>query len=96
MGDLKSKEGNCSRDPVDDNEVEFDTTRNMRCTVYIYIQYVFTYHLLIKKYIHIVCSLCAVIVHLEKEIERWMTLGIASRKVLICKRQKYTDIYHIL
>lgn len=37
MGDLKSKEGNCSRDPVDDNEVEFDTTRNMRCTVYIYI-----------------------------------------------------------
>lgn len=36
MGDLKSKEGNCSRDPVDDNEVEFDTTRNMRCTVYIY------------------------------------------------------------
>lgn len=42
MGDLKSKEGNCSRDPVD-NEVEFDTTRNMRCTVYIYIYTVCVY-----------------------------------------------------
>ena len=25
----------CSRDPVDDNEVEFDVTRNMKC-IYIY------------------------------------------------------------